>query len=70
LGIHAAAAAYDLDFFALTKERYDLVLQEAIWETSPAQALIRVLRSARFKEAVVALGGYDTSATGRETWIP
>jgi putative molybdopterin biosynthesis protein len=70
LGIHAAASAYGLGFVPLTEERYDLVLPEAVWEVPEAQALIDVVRSPRFKEAVVALGGYDTSQTGREVWVP
>jgi molybdate-binding protein/DNA-binding transcriptional regulator YhcF (GntR family) len=69
LGIHAAAAAYGLDFLPLTQERYDLALPEAVWNAPAAQALVKVIRSQRFKEAVVALGGYDTSETGQETWI-
>jgi putative molybdopterin biosynthesis protein len=69
LGIHAAAAASGLDFLPLTQERYDLVFLEAAWKAPLAQALIKVVRSARLKEAVAALGGYDTSQTGRELWI-
>jgi molybdate-binding protein/DNA-binding transcriptional regulator YhcF (GntR family) len=69
LGIHAAAVAYGLDFVPLTKERYDLVLPEAVWDAPAAQALIGVVRSSRFVDAVVELGGYDTSETGREIWI-
>jgi molybdate-binding protein/DNA-binding transcriptional regulator YhcF (GntR family) len=69
LGIRAAASAYGLDFIPLTKERYDLVLLESVWKTSMAQALVGVVRSSRFGEAVLALGGYDTSETGRETWV-
>ena len=70
LGIHAAASAYGLDFVPLTQERYDLVFPEAVWSVPAAQALVAIARSARFREAVAALGGYDTSETGRETWIP
>jgi putative molybdopterin biosynthesis protein len=70
LAIHAAASAYGLDFLPLTQERYDLVFPEQVWDIPAAQALVKVIRSRQFKEAVVALGGYDTSATGRETWIP
>jgi molybdate-binding protein/DNA-binding transcriptional regulator YhcF (GntR family) len=69
LGIHAAASAYGLGFLPLTQERYDLVFPEATWNAPAAQALVKVIRSSHFKEAVVALGGYDTSETGRETWI-
>jgi putative molybdopterin biosynthesis protein len=69
LGIYAAASAYGLDFVPLTEERYDLVVLESVWHSPPAQALVRVAQSVRFKEAVVALGGYDTSDTGQVTWI-
>jgi molybdate-binding protein/DNA-binding transcriptional regulator YhcF (GntR family) len=70
LAIHAAASAHGLDFLPLTQERYDLVFPGEIWETPTAQATVKVVRSSRFKEAVVALGGYDTTETGQETWIP
>jgi len=69
LGIHAAASAYGLDFVPLTQERYDLVLPEVAWGLPAAQALIMVVRSPQFREAIAAFGGYDTSETGRETWI-
>ena len=69
LGIYAAAAAYGLGFVPLATERYDLVLPEPVWSSPPAQALVAGVRSAHFKEAVAALGGYDTSETGREAWI-
>jgi molybdate-binding protein/DNA-binding transcriptional regulator YhcF (GntR family) len=69
LGIHAAAAAYGLDFVPLAQERYDLALPEPVWNSPAAQALTHIIRSSRFKEAVVALGGYDTSQTGQETWV-
>lgn len=69
LGIYAAASAYGLDFVPLTEEQYDLVLLESVWYSPTAQALVAVARSSRFKEAVVALGGYDTSDTGQVMWI-
>ncbi len=69
LGIHAAAAVYGLGFVSLTQERYDLVLLEAVWRTPAAQALVAIVRSDAFKEAVAALGGYDTAETGKETWV-
>jgi molybdate-binding protein/DNA-binding transcriptional regulator YhcF (GntR family) len=69
LGIHAAASAYGLGFVPLTKERYDLVFLETVWCSPAGQALVDVIRLPRFQEAVVALGGYDTSETGRETWV-
>jgi molybdate-binding protein/DNA-binding transcriptional regulator YhcF (GntR family) len=68
LGIYAAAAAYGLGFVPLATERYDLVLHEPVWCSPPVQALVAGVRSSRFKESVSALGGYDMSETGQETW--
>ena len=69
LGIHAAAAAYGLGFVPLTQERYDLVVPESVWDRPAVQTLVAVVRSARFRNDVDALGGYDTAETGREEWV-
>ncbi|MCL5735854.1 MAG: GntR family transcriptional regulator [Actinobacteria bacterium] len=66
VGIGAAATAYGLDFVPLERERYDLVIPAELWETAPFQALRSVIGSGAFKEAVAALGGYNTSETGSE----
>ena len=64
LGVSAAAAAYGLDFVPLGEERYDLVVPLELWEEASLSALREVVASARFKEAVLALGGYDVTETG------
>lgn len=69
VGIYAAARAYDLGFEPLTQEQYDLVMLAAGWETDAGQALQGVVKSAAFREALEALGGYDTSVTGQESWV-
>jgi putative molybdopterin biosynthesis protein len=69
LGIHAAAAACGLDFIPLTKERYDLVIPETVWILPATRSLVQVVRSDRFQGAISALGGYDTTETGQETWV-
>jgi molybdate-binding protein/DNA-binding transcriptional regulator YhcF (GntR family) len=69
LGIFAAAAAFELDFVPLAQECYQLAFPESVWTLPAAQALVNVIRSARFKEAVVVFGGYDTSETGQETTV-
>ncbi|MDX1688185.1 MAG: substrate-binding domain-containing protein [Candidatus Promineifilaceae bacterium] len=69
LGIHAAAAAYGLGFVGLARERYELVMSEQVRSTPPARALVKVIQSRRFREAVDALGGYDTAETGHERWV-
>ena len=59
---------YTQEDFTQGEERYDLVFSEERWNTPVAQTLVRVVRSARFKEAIGALGGYDTAETGQEMW--
>ncbi len=65
LGILAGARALGLDFVPLLKERYDLVIPRAYYESSPIQMLLEMIRSQVFKDQVLSLGGYDTSETGR-----
>ncbi|MFQ5946063.1 MAG: substrate-binding domain-containing protein [Anaerolineae bacterium] len=69
LGIRAAAAAYGLEFVPLTRERYDLVIPEALWEHGAILGLRKLLRSKRGRKAIEQLGGYDTSETGRVRWL-
>ncbi|MFH1833563.1 MAG: substrate-binding domain-containing protein [bacterium] len=69
LGIGAAAAAYSLDFVPLGQERYDLVIPLEVWDAPPMRALRTVALSPQFKQAVMALGGYDVSETGAETLL-
>jgi molybdate-binding protein/DNA-binding transcriptional regulator YhcF (GntR family) len=69
LGIHAAAAAFGLDCVPLTQERYDLVFPEGVWNMAQAQTLVKVVRSARFAQALADLSGYDTAQTGQEKWV-
>jgi molybdate-binding protein len=66
LAIHAAAAAYGLNFVPLTQERYDLVFPEEAWNVPATQTLVKIVRSSAFKEQVNALGGYDTAEIGQE----
>lgn len=64
-GIYAAAAAYGLRFVPLTKERYDLVFSAHAWESPGAEALVKYVKSDSFKQSVEAMGGYDSSESGR-----
>ena len=64
LGVYAAAAALELDFVPLARERYDLVLDEASLEEPRVQSLLHVIASDAFKAKVAALGGYETAWTG------
>jgi molybdate-binding protein/DNA-binding transcriptional regulator YhcF (GntR family) len=64
LGITAAATAYALDFIPLGKERYDLVIPLETWDIASVRALKSVVASQAFREAMLALGGYDVTDTG------
>jgi putative molybdopterin biosynthesis protein len=64
MGIYAAAKALDLDFIPVVQERYDLIIPEKYWEEEKVQALVAVIRSNEYRDAVEALGGYDLTQTG------
>jgi putative molybdopterin biosynthesis protein len=66
MGVRAAARAYGLDFVRITNEPYDLVLDRATLEDPVTAPLWELLDSATFRSAVAALGGYDTTETGRQ----
>jgi len=68
LGLEAAARSYHLDFILLTLERYELVMPEETFNLEPVQSLLAWLRSARGKEMLSQLGGYDPRATGAVRW--
>ncbi|ADW18241.1 molybdopterin molybdochelatase [Desulfobulbus propionicus DSM 2032] len=65
LGIKSAANALGLDFVPLVEERYDLLLPGELFDTPMIQAVLTVINTADFRQAVEALGGYSTRETGR-----
>jgi molybdenum cofactor synthesis domain-containing protein len=68
LGILAAARALGLDFVPVATERYDLCVPEAFTEDPRVVALLDILHTADFREAVAALGGYHVKEMGRVAW--
>ncbi len=68
LGILAAANALGLDFIPIAPERYDLAVPKEFFDMESVQKVLEVIRTEEFKKKVTALGGYDTSETGRVTW--
>ena len=65
LAIRAAATALDLDFIPLFKERYDLIIPQAHYESRKLQPLLQVLEDQDFHQAVRSLPGYDIEPMGR-----
>jgi putative molybdopterin biosynthesis protein len=64
LGIRAAAAALDLDFIPLTRERYDLVIPSEYMGMPKLKPLFEVMSDPDFMAAVSALPGYDVKPMG------
>ena len=69
LGILSAAKAMNLYFIPVAKERYDLVIPSIHFGDEKIEKVIEVIRSRKFKEEVLRMGGYDVSRTGEELEI-
>ena len=66
VGIRSAAQLFDLDFVPLQAARYDLVVPKAYLKSHPTLAhLFETIVSRPFRHEIEALGGYDTSETGK-----
>ncbi|MEN6611743.1 MAG: molybdopterin biosynthesis protein, partial [Methanoregulaceae archaeon] len=67
--VFSAAKALGLPFVPVAKEQYEIaVRQENIGDPRIA-ALIDAIRSPRFRETLVDLGGYDTTRTGEQRTV-
>ena len=66
VGIEAAASICGLDFIALQRERYDLVIPKAHYDALPGlRRLLDMMVSKNFRDELDGLGGYDTREIGR-----
>jgi putative molybdopterin biosynthesis protein len=65
LGIMAAAQALDLDFIPVARERYDLAIPTEMLTDERIVLLLDIIRSSRFIEQILSLGGYEVEETGR-----
>ena len=68
LGILAAARALELDFVPVATERYDLCIPELFTDDPRVMALLDILHTAEFRDAVRALGGYHVEEMGKLAW--
>ncbi len=64
MAIYAAAKALDLDFIPMDREQYDLVIPTDFLGDPNIQALLNTIRSPKFRDRVIELGGYDPSKSG------
>jgi putative molybdopterin biosynthesis protein len=65
IATRAAARLLGLDFVLLTQERFDMLIPKERFFGSPVQAVLQITGSREFRNRVEAMGGYDTSASGR-----
>ncbi len=61
----AASKLLGLDFIPITRERFDMVLDQKTFFAKNVQAFIELLHSREFREKVQAVGGYDLKESGR-----
>jgi molybdate-binding protein len=60
----SAAASFALHFEPLAEARFDLVFPAALASQAPVQALLDCLSSARFRQDIAGMTGYQTARTG------
>jgi putative molybdopterin biosynthesis protein len=66
IGVRSVASICGLDFVALQRERYDLVIPKTYYETlSGLPVLLDTMVSKPFRDELEALGGYDTREIGK-----
>ena len=66
IGIRSAAQLFNLDFVPLQAMRYDLVVPKTYLKSHPTLAhLFETLVNRPFRTEIEALGGYDTTETGK-----
>lgn len=64
MGIYSAAKLYDLDFIPICIEEYDLLIPDNAWDTEQVRHMLAVLKSEKFKEKILTMGGYTVDAPG------
>jgi excisionase family DNA binding protein len=65
LATRTTAQTLGLDFISLTRERFDIVIPKERFFSSGIRVLLDLLGSHDFRRPVEALGGYDTTGSGR-----
>ncbi|MGH7772933.1 MAG: substrate-binding domain-containing protein, partial [Candidatus Binatia bacterium] len=65
IATRAAARLLGLDFIPLTQERFDILIPKERFFSPAIQTLLEIVGSREFRARVEAMGGYDTSESGR-----
>lgn len=61
----SAARLLGVDFIPLTRERFDIVIAKGRFFSPGINALLETIGSREFRNRIDAMGGYDTSDSGR-----
>ncbi len=69
LAVAAVARRLKLEFVALAREQFDLVIGWREYFGAPFQALVEFTRGDRFRRHAGELGGYDLSEAGRVVYV-
>jgi len=64
LGFRAVASAFELDFVPIEVVRCDLVVPEDLLDHHVIKILLETLQSAKLRQELMALPGYESSSTG------
>lgn len=65
IATHATARLLGLDFVLLTQERFEMLIPAQRFFARSMQLLLDIVGSREFRRRVDAIGGYDTSESGR-----
>ena len=65
LATRTTAQLLGLDFVALTRERFDMIVPKDRFFTKGMQSVLGIVGSREFRHRVGALGGYDVAESGR-----
>jgi putative molybdopterin biosynthesis protein len=66
----AVSRLLNLFFIPITRERFDMILDQRTFFEAGVQALIEVLRSETFRSSVARLGNYDFKDSGKILYAP
>jgi molybdate-binding protein/DNA-binding transcriptional regulator YhcF (GntR family) len=69
IGLEAAALAYNLGFILLTREQYDLAIQEETFASPAIQQLLNWLKGKAARDLFTSLGGYEGDSAGTVEWV-
>ena len=61
----AVSSLLGLDFIPVTRERFDMILDQSVFFQKGVQAFVEVLNGEMFRRRVEHLGGYDFQSAGR-----